>query len=116
MRVPGQAARAGSDLCAEVKGFGSGEGVVAEREGEVLLDQPIGALCQLQHQDHRSEVVALENRIGRDEVVAVVSTATGLKDTNATASHAREIPTVSGDIGQFLETLKDVYGYRQEGV
>ena len=52
-----------------------------------------------------------ENRIGPDEVVAVISTATGLKDTNATASHAREIPTVSGDVGEFLETLRDVYGY-----
>jgi len=56
--------------------------------------------------------LCLENRIGRDEVVAVVNTATGLKDTNATASHARGIPTVGGNITEFLATLKDVYGYR----
>ena len=56
-----------------------------------------------------------EKTIGQDEVVAVVNTATGLKDTNATAAYTREIPTVSGDIGEFLDTLKDVYGYRVTG-
>lgn len=60
-------------------------------------------------------LLCLEQSIGPDEVVAVINTATGLKDTNATASHVPEIPTVSGDVGEFLDTLKDVYGYRPNG-
>ena len=57
----------------------------------------------------------VDKSIGPDDVVVVVNTATGLKDTNATASHACEIPTVSGNVGQFLDTLKDVYGYQVNG-
>ena len=53
-----------------------------------------------------------EGRIGRSDTVVVVNTASGLKDTAATAAAARAVPTVDGDIGQFLETLRDAYGYR----
>jgi threonine synthase len=56
-----------------------------------------------------------EHRISQEHTVAVVSTATGLKDTIATASHAREVPTVGGDVRRFLETLKEVYGYAGNG-
>ena len=80
--------------------LGADEGIYAEPSSMAAF----AALRQL----------CLENRIGREEVVAVVSTATGLKDTNSTASHAREIPLISGEIDPFLKTLKDVYGYRPE--
>ena len=53
-----------------------------------------------------------EGRIGPRDTVVVVNTASGLKDTGATAAAAPEIPTVDGDTTQFLETLRDAYGYR----
>lgn len=55
-----------------------------------------------------------KERIRQEDITVVVSTASGLKDTPATASHAREIPTVTGDVAKFLETLTEVYGYRAQ--
>ena len=55
-----------------------------------------------------------EKRIGPRDTVVVVNTASGLKDTGATASAAPEIPTVDGDTARFLKTLRDAYGYRVE--
>ena len=55
-----------------------------------------------------------EKRIGPRDTVVVVNTASGLKDTGATASAAPEIPTVDGDTARFLKTLRAAYGYRVE--
>ena len=60
------------------------------------------------------ERLCKEGRIAPDDTVVVVNTASGLKDTAATAAAAPEIPTVKGDTTQFLATLKDAYGYRME--
>ena len=52
-----------------------------------------------------------EGRITRNDTVMLLNTASGLKDTAATAEAAPEIPTVDGDTARFLETLKGAYGY-----
>ena len=74
------------------------EGIYAEPSSLAAL-AAVARLCE-------------EGRIGRSDTVVVVNTASGLKDTAATAAAARAVPTVDGDIGQFLETLRDAYGYR----
>ncbi len=74
------------------------QGVYAEPSSLAAL-AAVGRLCD-------------EGRIGRDDKVVVVNTASGLKDTVATAAAAPEIPTVDGDAAQFLETLRDAYAYR----
>ena len=76
------------------------EGVYAEPSSLAAL-AAVGRLCK-------------EGRIGPTETVVVINTASGLKDTAATAAAAPEIPTVEGDIAQFLATLRDAYGYRAE--
>ena len=76
------------------------EGIYAEPSSLAAL-AAVGRLCE-------------EGRIGRNDTVVVVNTASGLKDTAATAGAAPEIPTVGGDIAQFLETLEDAYGFRAE--
>ena len=76
------------------------EGVYAEPSSLAAL-AAVGRLCE-------------EGRIAPSDTVVVVNTASGLKDTAATAAASREIPTVDGDIGQFLETLSNAYGYRAE--
>ncbi len=52
-----------------------------------------------------------EGRITPNDTVMLLNTASGLKDTAATAEAAPEIPTVDGDTARFLETLKGAYGY-----
>lgn len=74
------------------------EGIYAEPSSLAAL-AAVGRLCQ-------------EGRIGGSDTVVVVNTASGLKDTAATSGAAPEIPTVDGDIAQFLATLRDAYGYR----
>ena len=74
------------------------EGVYAEPSSLAAL-AAAGRLCE-------------EGRIGPRDTVVVVNTASGLKDTGATAAAARAVPTVDGDTTQFLETLRDAYGYR----
>ena len=76
------------------------EGIHAEPSSLAAL-AAVGRLCE-------------EGRISRSDTVVVVNTASGLKDTAATAGAAPEIPTVGGDIAQFLETLEDAYGFRAE--
>lgn len=83
-----------------------------ELQGELGADEGIYAEPSSLAAFAALRQLCLEDRIRGDEVVAVVNTATGLKDTSATASQAPEIPLVRGDIEQFLKTLKDVYGYR----
>ena len=74
------------------------EGIYAEPSSLAAL-AAVARLCE-------------EGRIGRSDTVVVVNTASGLKDTAATVAAAPEIPTVDGDTTQFLETLRDAYGYR----
>ena len=74
------------------------EGVYAEPSSLAAL-AAAGRLCE-------------EGRIGPRDTVVVVNTASGLKDAGATAAAARAVPTVDGDTTQFLETLRDAYGYR----
>lgn len=76
------------------------EGIYAEPSSLAAL-AAVGRLCE-------------EGRIGRNDTVVVVNTASGLKDTAATAGAAPEIPTVGGDIARFLETLEDAYGFHAE--
>ena len=76
------------------------EGIYAEPSSLAAL-AAVGRLCD-------------EGRVGPTDTVVVVNTASGLKDTVATATAAPEIPTVDGDIAQFLVTLRDAYGYRAE--
>ncbi len=78
----------------------SAEGIYAEPSSLAAL-AAVRRLCE-------------EGRIGRSDTVVVVNTATGLKDTAATAAAAPEIPTVGGDIARFLVTLEDAYGFRAE--
>ena len=73
------------------------EGIYAEPSSLAAL-AAVGRLCE-------------EGRIGRNDKVVVVNTASGLKDTGATAAAAPEIPTVDGGTTQFLQTLRDAYGY-----
>ena len=76
------------------------EGIYAEPSSLAAL-AAAGRLCE-------------ERRIASTDTVVVVNTASGLKDTAATAGAAPEIPTVDGDTNQFLATLRDAYGYRAE--
>ena len=80
---------------------------LAADEGIYAEPSSLAALAAL----HR---LCEEGRIARNDTVMVLNTASGLKDTAATAAAAPEIPTVDSDIAQFLETLKDAYGYRVE--
>lgn len=77
------------------------EGIYAEPSSLAAL-AAVGRLCE-------------EGEIRAGDTVVVVNTATGLKAPAATAAHAPEIPTVGGDVHEFLGTLKDVYGYRGDG-
>ena len=77
------------------------EGIYAEPSSLAAL-AAVGRLCE-------------EGRISRNDTVVVVNTASGLKDTAATAGAAPEIPTVDdGDAARFLEILKNAHGYRVE--
>ena len=76
------------------------EGIYAEPSSLAAL-AAVARLCE-------------EGRIRGDDTVVVVNTASGLKDTAATASAAPGIPTVDGDVRQFRKTLRDAYGYRGE--
>lgn len=77
------------------------EGIYAEPSSLAAL-AAVGRLCE-------------EGEIGADDTVVALNTATGLKDPAAADAHAPEIPTVGGDVHEFLGTLKDVYGYRADG-
>ena len=77
------------------------EGIYAEPSSLAAL-AAVGRLCE-------------EGEIGADDTVVALNTATGLKDPAASSAHAPEIPTVGGDVHEFLGTLKDVYGYRADG-
>lgn len=77
------------------------EGIYAEPSSLAAL-AAVGRLCE-------------EGEIGADDTVVALNTATGLKDPAAADAHAPEIPTVGGDVHEFLGTLKDVYGYRAYG-
>ena len=77
------------------------EGIYAEPSSLAAL-AAVGRLCE-------------EGEIGASDTVVALNTATGLKDPAASSAHAPEIPTVGGDVHEFLGTLKDVYGYRAYG-
>ena len=100
LRASGGTARVArnDELLALQRDLATDEGVYAEPSSLAAL-AAVARLCE-------------EGRIGRSDTVVVVNTASGLKDTAATAAAARAVPTVDGDIGQFLETLRDAYGYR----
>ncbi len=88
------------ELLALQRDLAADEGIYAEPSSLAAL-AAVGRLCE-------------EGRIRQSDTVVVVNTASGLKDTAATAGAAPEIPTVGGDIAQFLETLEDAYGFRAE--
>ena len=100
LRASGGTARVArnDELLGLQRDLAADEGVYAEPSSLAAL-AAVARLCE-------------EGRIGRRDTVVVVNTASGLKDTAATATAARAVPTVDGDIGQFLETLRDAYGYR----
>ena len=86
------------ELLSLQRDLATNEGIYAEPSSLAAL-AAVGRLCK-------------EGQIGGNDTVVVVNTASGLKDTAATAGAAPEIPTVDGDIAQFLATLRDAYGYR----
>jgi threonine synthase len=86
------------ELLSLQRDLAANEGIYAEPSSLAAL-AAVGRLCK-------------EGQIGGSDTVVVVNTASGLKDTAATAGAAPEIPTVDGDIAQFLATLRDAYGYR----
>ena len=86
------------ELLSLQRDLAANEGIYAEPSSLAAL-AAVGRLCK-------------EGQIGGSDTVVVVNTASGLKDTAATAGAAPEIPTVDGDISQFLATLRDAYGYR----
>ena len=100
LRASGGTARVArnDELLALQRHLAADEGIYAEPSSLAAL-AAVARLCE-------------EGRIGRSDTVVVVNTASGLKDTAATATAAPEIPTVDGDTTQFLETLRDAYGYR----
>ena len=100
LRASGGTARVArnDELLGLQRDLAADEGVYAEPSSLAAL-AAVARLCK-------------EGRIGRSDTVVVVNTASGLKDTGATAAAAPEIPTVDGDTTQFLETLRDAYGYR----
>lgn len=102
LRASGGAARVArnDELLKLQRKLAADEGVYAEPSSLAAL-AAVGRLCD-------------EGFIRRSDTVVVVNTASGLKDTAATASAVPAIPTVDGDTTQFLETLKDAYGYRAD--
>ena len=100
LRASGGTARVArnDELLALQRNLAADEGIYAEPSSLAAL-AAVGRLCE-------------EGRIGPRDTVVVVNTASGLKDTGATAAATPEIPTVDGDTTQFLETLRDAYGYR----
>ena len=100
LRASGGTARVArnDELLGLQRDLAADEGVYAEPSSLAAL-AAVARLCE-------------EGRIGRSDTVLVVNTASGLKDTAATAAAARAVPTVDGDTTQFLETLRDAYGYR----
>ena len=100
LRASGGTARVArnDELLGLQRDLAADEGVYAEPSSLAAL-AAVARLCE-------------EGRIGPRDTVVVVNTASGLKDTAATAAAAPEIPTVDGDTTQFLETLRDAYGYR----
>ena len=100
LRASGGTARVArnDELLGLQRDLAADEGVYAEPSSLAAL-AAVARLCE-------------EGRIGRSDTVVVVNTASGLKDTAATAAAARAVPTVDGDTTQFLETLRDAYGYR----
>lgn len=102
LRASGGAARVASnnELLSLQRDLAADEGVYAEPSSLAAL-AAVERLCK-------------EGRIGPADTVVVVNTAHGLKDTAATTSVAPVIPTVDGDTAQFMQTLKNAYGYRIE--
>ena len=100
LRASGGTARVArnDELLALQRNLAADEGIYAEPSSLAAL-AAVARLCE-------------EGRIGPRDTVVVVNTASGLKDTAATAAATPEIPTVDGDTTQFLETLRDAYGYR----
>ena len=100
LRASGGTARVArnDELLGLQRDLAADEGIYAEPSSLAAL-AAVARLCE-------------EGRIGRSDTVVVVNTASGLKDTAATAAAARAVPTVDGDTTQFLETLRDAYGYR----
>ena len=100
LRASGGTARVArnDELLGLQRDLAADEGIYAEPSSLAAL-AAVARLCE-------------EGRIGPRDTVVVVNTASGLKDTGATAAAAHEIPTVDGDTTQFLETLRDAYGYR----
>ncbi len=100
LRASGGTARVArnDELLGLQRDLAADEGIYAEPSSLAAL-AAVARLCE-------------EGRIGRRDTVVVVNTASGLKDTAATAAAAPEIPIVDGDTTQFLETLRDAYGYR----
>ena len=100
LRASGGTARVArnDELLGLQRDLAADEGIYAEPSSLAAL-AAVARLCE-------------EGRIGRSDTVVVVNTASGLKDTAATAAAAPEIPIVDGDTTQFLETLRDAYGYR----
>ena len=52
-----------------------------------------------------------QGAIRESDTVVVLMTATGLKDPDATATHASAIPVVGNDLGEFLGALRSAYGF-----
>jgi threonine synthase len=98
-RTRGCGVRVGdADLLALQAEAAAAEGVYAEPSSVA----PLAAVRALR----RDGVIA-----DGDTVVALV-TATGLKDTEATARRAGAIPVIGGEIGALFDTLRSVYGFR----
>ena len=52
-----------------------------------------------------------QGAIGESDTVMVLMTASGLKDPDATASRAGDIPVVGGDLDEFLGALRSAYRF-----
>jgi len=49
--------------------------------------------------------------IREEDTVVALMTATGLKDPHATSTRGGAVPVIGGDFGEFLGTLRTVYGF-----
>jgi len=86
------------DLVALQRELAATEGIYAEPSSVA----PLAAVRELRAQ----------GAIRESDTVVVLMTATGLKDPDATATHAGAIPVVGNDLDEFLGALRSAYGFR----
>ncbi len=98
----GWGVRAGEDdIMAMQLALAEDEGIYAEASSVVPL---VGA-----------QKLAGRGSLGRDDVVVVVSTSSGLKDPEVTRPYLKDIPLIEPTREGLARTLQEAYGYMLEG-